>query len=117
MMFSDVERCWRQFWQPDDVQRNRQGSSLDQDLESDLEEEDSLSCNNLSGLTRMQLYSLCTLPVVQEFVQTMDFQFYQVVVDVLIPNVLKPIPSKRVRYGVRVVCVGTLSCRYSDPID
>lgn len=48
---------------------------------------------NLTGMTRTQLYSICTLQTVQEFIQTMDFQFYQVVVDVLVPNVLKPIPS------------------------
>lgn len=50
--------------------------------------------SNLTGLTRTQLYTMCTMEPVLEYIQTMDFHFYQVIADVLIPNVLKPIPSE-----------------------
>ncbi|OUC49730.1 RFX DNA-binding domain protein [Trichinella nativa] len=46
-----------------------------------------------SGLTRGQLYNLCSMKPILEYIREMDCQFYQVVVNVLITNILKPIPT------------------------
>lgn len=42
---------------------------------------------------RTKLYLLCKYPPVQEFVRRVDYLFYQNLVQVLIPDVLRPIPS------------------------
>ncbi|VDP01196.1 unnamed protein product [Soboliphyme baturini] len=83
--FNAVDDIWRHFWQ------------MDETHECLNDEEDSsgvLLRSSAGRLSQSQLYSLCTLEAVQNYIQTMDFQFYQVVVDVLIGNVLKPVPSK-----------------------
>uniref|UniRef100_A0A1I8H0Z1 Ig-like domain-containing protein n=1 Tax=Macrostomum lignano TaxID=282301 RepID=A0A1I8H0Z1_9PLAT len=46
-----------------------------------------------SKLPKSKLLSLCELPSVQDFVRESDYAFYQSLVEVLIPNVLRPIPS------------------------
>ncbi|EJD75673.1 transcription factor RFX3 [Loa loa] len=74
--FDVVEECWITFWQPEN----------DQD---DVEDEDCASNDKtLKGLSQIQLFRLCTVPQMQAFVQNMDFSFYQVIVEVLIPDVL-----------------------------
>lgn len=45
------------------------------------------------GLSQSKLHLLCKCEAVQKFVQHADYQFYQNLVDVLIPDVLRPIPS------------------------
>ncbi|XKL62591.1 hypothetical protein PGB90_002424 [Kerria lacca] len=70
--FSTIESLWREFWRCQD--------SLD-----DCEEERYLS------KTKLYLLSKCT--EVQEFVQCVDYRFYQNLVSVLVPDVLRPIPS------------------------
>ncbi|VDO41374.1 unnamed protein product, partial [Onchocerca flexuosa] len=77
--FDMVEECWITFWQPENDQEDME----DEDCASNLN-------NNkaLKGLSQIQLFRLCTVPQMQAFVQNMDFSFYQVVVEVLIPNVL-----------------------------
>ncbi|XP_077499521.1 DNA-binding protein RFX2-like isoform X2 [Amblyomma americanum] len=45
------------------------------------------------GLSQAKLLLLCQCEAVQKFVQRADYQFYQNLVDVLIPDVLRPIPS------------------------
>ncbi|XP_075529430.1 DNA-binding protein RFX2-like isoform X4 [Dermacentor variabilis] len=45
------------------------------------------------GLSQSKLHLLCKCEAVQKFVQRADYQFYQNLVDVLIPDVLRPIPS------------------------
>lgn len=55
-----------------------------------------MSASNQSGgseLSQTQLFSLCTVPSIQQYIRHMDYQFYQTLVDVLMPNVLKSIPS------------------------
>lgn len=42
----------------------------------------------MDRLNQQQLFSLCTLPQIQHYVTTMDIAFYQVIVDILVPNVL-----------------------------
>ncbi|CAN8003937.1 unnamed protein product [Ixodes hexagonus] len=44
-------------------------------------------------LSKSNLFVLCKCEPVQKFVQRADYQFYQNLVDVLIPDVLRPIPS------------------------
>ena len=45
-------------------------------------------------LPRDRLYALAGLAPVQDFVRRADFLFYQALVRVLIPDVLRPIPSQ-----------------------
>ena len=45
-------------------------------------------------LPRSQMLALCMDEAVQNFIRHMDHQFYQNIVDVLIPDVLRPVPSK-----------------------
>ena len=41
-----------------------------------------------------RLYALCRMPAVQQYVRRSDYVFYQAIVEVLIPDVLRPIPSE-----------------------
>lgn len=43
---------------------------------------------------RTKLYLLSKCPFVQQFIRRVDYLFYQNLVEVLIPDVLRPIPSK-----------------------
>nr|CRZ24738.1 BMA-DAF-19 [Brugia malayi] len=74
--FDMVEECWITFWQPENDQ---------EDVD---DEECSSNDKTPKGLSQIQLFRLCTVPQMQAFVQNMDFSFYQVVVEVLIPDVL-----------------------------
>uniref|UniRef100_A0A914VAJ1 RFX-type winged-helix domain-containing protein n=1 Tax=Plectus sambesii TaxID=2011161 RepID=A0A914VAJ1_9BILA len=78
LRFGEIDECWRNFWQPENEQEENEE---DKDGESQ------------SGLSQSQLFSLSTVPQIQQYVQNMDFAFYQVLVDVLIPDVLKNIPA------------------------
>jgi len=44
-------------------------------------------------LSTPQLYAICQLPSVQQYVRQSDYSFYQVLVHILVPDVLRPIPS------------------------
>jgi len=44
-------------------------------------------------LFRTKLYQMCQCTGVQDFIKKVDYTFYQNLVDVLMPNVLRPIPS------------------------
>uniref|UniRef100_A0A8D9EFE4 Transcription factor RFX3 n=1 Tax=Cacopsylla melanoneura TaxID=428564 RepID=A0A8D9EFE4_9HEMI len=72
--FSTIESLWREFWRSQD---NNNGDEC--------EEEKYLSKNKLFCLSKC-------LPV-QAFVRRVDFLFYQSLVEVLIPDVLRPIPG------------------------
>ncbi|KAJ6638550.1 Transcription factor RFX3 [Pseudolycoriella hygida] len=69
--FSTVESLWREFWRAQD---NNNGDE----------------CEEEKYLSKYKLYTLSQCEAVQEFV---DYTFYQNMVDVLIPDVLRPIPS------------------------
>ena len=45
-------------------------------------------------LPREKLYVMCKYEPVQKYVRKSDYAFYQALVEVLIPDVLRPIPSK-----------------------
>jgi len=76
LQFGMVETLWRQFWRTQSNNNNNNG-------ETDQEKH----------LPKARLYSICNIDAVQNFVQVADYQFYQNLVDILIPDVLRPIPS------------------------
>lgn len=76
LQFGSVEILWQQFW--------RSADAMDELLDDDPEK----------VIPKRLLYRLCEWTAVQEYVRRMDFQFYQNLVDVLIPDVLRAIPSQ-----------------------
>ncbi|KAF0307502.1 Transcription factor RFX3 [Amphibalanus amphitrite] len=75
LQFSSVEIIWQQFWRS----ANNSEDLLDDDPEK--------------IMPKRVLHQLCDWPPVQDYVKTMDYLFYQNLVDVLIPDVLRAIPS------------------------
>ncbi|XP_065331905.1 DNA-binding protein RFX2 isoform X8 [Cloeon dipterum] len=71
--FNTVESLWRDFWRSSDNNNDE--------------------CEEEKYLAKLKLYALCESEVVQAFVKKVDFDFYQNLVEVLIPDVLRPIPS------------------------
>ncbi|XP_035211003.1 transcription factor RFX3-like [Stegodyphus dumicola] len=69
--FSDVESLWYSFWNSSSENRNQSDTLL----------------------TRPLLLTLLSYDPIREFIKQTDYQFYQNLVDVLIPDVLRPIPS------------------------
>lgn len=72
LQFCMVETLWQTFWRT----QNGHGQNEYEKL-----------------LSKSKLYILCKCEPVQQFVRRADYQFYQNLVDVLIPDVLRPIPS------------------------
>ncbi|XP_060081474.1 DNA-binding protein RFX2-like isoform X1 [Ylistrum balloti] len=75
LQFSLIEALWQGFW------RNQPADQLtaDNDYEKRLPKE--------------KLYAVSKYGPVQEYVRKADYAFYQALVEVLIPDVLRPIPS------------------------
>lgn len=73
--FGTVESLWREFWRLKDDSRTGE------------------ECEEEKYLSKAKLFRLCQLDVVQQFIRQVDFAFYQNLVEVLIPDVLRPIPS------------------------
>ncbi|XP_067943527.1 transcription factor RFX3-like [Watersipora subatra] len=67
-----IENLWQTFWR-------KTGVSVDSGIEAKLPKE--------------KLIKLAALSEVQEFVKEADYSFYQALVEVLVPDVLRPIPS------------------------
>ena len=86
LQFSSVEIIWQQFWRS----ANNSEDLLDDDPEK--------------IMPKRVLHQLCDWPPVQDYVKTMDYLFYQNLVDVLIPDVLRAIPSE-CRGGAALVLV------------
>nr|KAG5698347.1 hypothetical protein BaRGS_010933 [Batillaria attramentaria] len=74
LQFSLIEALWQNFWR-----NNPPEQRSDYDFEKRLPKE--------------KLYLLCQYEPVQKFVRRADYAFYQALVEVLIPDVLRPIPS------------------------
>ncbi|XP_018309489.1 DNA-binding protein RFX2 isoform X1 [Mycetomoellerius zeteki] len=72
--FATVESLWREFWRSQD---NNNGDE----------------CEEEKYLSKTKLYQMCRCTGVQDFIKKVDYTFYQNLVDVLMPNVLRPIPS------------------------
>ncbi|KAL1465705.1 hypothetical protein WDU94_005253 [Cyamophila willieti] len=73
--FSTIESLWREFWRSQD---NNNGDE----------------CEEEKYLSKSKLFCLSKCLPVQAFVRRVDFLFYQSLVEVLIPDVLRPIPGK-----------------------
>ncbi|XP_071166037.1 DNA-binding protein RFX2-like isoform X13 [Mytilus edulis] len=75
LQFSLIEALWQGFW------RNTPPDQMiaDNDYEK--------------RLPREKLYAVSTYEPLQEYVRKADYAFYQALVEVLIPDVLRPIPS------------------------
>ncbi|XP_037089452.1 DNA-binding protein RFX2-like [Pollicipes pollicipes] len=76
LQFSSVEIIWQQFWRS----ANNSEDMLDEDDPEKV-------------MPKRVLHQLCDWPPVQDYVKTMDYLFYQNLVEVLIPDVLRAIPS------------------------
>ncbi|XP_026473296.1 transcription factor RFX3-like isoform X2 [Ctenocephalides felis] len=72
--FNTIETLWREFWR---ASNNNNGDE----------------CEDEKYLSKSKLYKLCTVQPIQVFILEVDFVFYQNVVEVLLPDVLRPIPS------------------------
>ncbi|XP_035741091.1 DNA-binding protein RFX2-like isoform X9 [Vespa mandarinia] len=72
--FATVESLWREFWRSQD---NNNGDE----------------CEEEKYLSKTKLYQICKCSEVQDFIRKVDYTFYQNLVEVLMPNVLRPIPS------------------------
>ncbi|XP_014281285.1 DNA-binding protein RFX2 isoform X3 [Halyomorpha halys] len=72
--FATIETLWREFW------RSQENTNGDE-------------CEEEKYLSKTKLFMISKLRPVQEFVKRVDFLFYQNLVQVLIPDVLRPIPS------------------------
>ncbi|KAJ8668157.1 hypothetical protein QAD02_009820 [Eretmocerus hayati] len=72
--FATIESLWREFWRSQD---NNNGDE----------------CEEEKYLSKTKLYQMCKCPEVQEFIRRVDYTFYQNLVEVLMPDVLRPIPS------------------------
>ncbi|XP_012288679.1 DNA-binding protein RFX2 isoform X2 [Orussus abietinus] len=72
--FATVESLWREFWRSQD---NNNGDE----------------CEEEKYLSKTKLYQMCKCSEVQDFIRRVDYTFYQNLVEVLMPDVLRPIPS------------------------
>uniref|UniRef100_A0ABD2VWQ9 RFX-type winged-helix domain-containing protein n=1 Tax=Trichogramma kaykai TaxID=54128 RepID=A0ABD2VWQ9_9HYME len=72
--FATIESLWREFWR---LQDNNNGGE----------------CEEETYLSKTKLYQVCKCIEVQEFIKKVDYMFYQNLVEVLMPDVLRPIPS------------------------
>ncbi|XP_033223625.1 DNA-binding protein RFX2 isoform X3 [Belonocnema kinseyi] len=72
--FATIESLWREFWRSQD---NNNGDE----------------CEEEKYLSKTKLYHMCKCSEVQDFIRRVDYTFYQNLVEVLMPDVLRPIPS------------------------
>lgn len=78
LQFALIESLWQTFWrnQPvDDESSNEENNSLEEKL------------------PKAKLIQLCQCKNIQEYIKSYDHMLYQGLVEVLIPDVLRPIPS------------------------
>ncbi|KAL9693562.1 hypothetical protein quinque_012847 [Culex quinquefasciatus] len=73
--FNTIESLWREFWRADNINNNGD------------------ECEEERYLSKSKLYLLTQCEPIQTFIKQVDFMFYQNMVDVLIPDVLRPIPT------------------------
>ncbi|XP_047484184.1 uncharacterized protein LOC125035917 [Penaeus chinensis] len=88
LQFPAVESLWRRFWL---VNNNNNVSTAAKSSSSEMSDDDDGDLASL--LPSSVLQALLRAPPVLEFVRNFDYQFYQNLVEVLIPDVLKSIPS------------------------
>uniref|UniRef100_A0A1I7XP81 RFX-type winged-helix domain-containing protein n=1 Tax=Heterorhabditis bacteriophora TaxID=37862 RepID=A0A1I7XP81_HETBA len=103
LQFEQVEEYWTAFWQPEEDLDEEELVPSSLNIKPSCIHMKNLTffsfalyiyvfCSkSLSGqarLTQQQLFSLCTLPQIQQWVVSLDLAFYQMLVDVLVPDVL-----------------------------
>lgn len=69
--------------------------------------------NNTDCFVRTKLYLLSKCTFIQQFIRRVDYLFYQNLVEVLIPDVLRPIPSKWIVSQQRAL----INCGYISAFD
>ncbi|XP_025109600.1 DNA-binding protein RFX2-like isoform X2 [Pomacea canaliculata] len=79
LQFSLIESLWQAFWRNNPPEQRSSLLYSDYDFEKRLPKE--------------KLFVLCRYEPVQKYVRRADYAFYQALVEVLIPDVLRPIPS------------------------
>lgn len=72
--FGTIESLWREFWRSQD---NNNGDE----------------CEEEKYLSKAKLFAMCAQEPMQDFVRQVDLAFYQNLIQVLVPDVLKPIPA------------------------
>ncbi|CAG0880314.1 unnamed protein product [Darwinula stevensoni] len=87
LQFSTVEGLWRSFWQGGDGDGGSNSGPQHNGNNSNS------SFTEERPLNQDRILRLCELRPVLTFIQTADYNFYQGLVDLLIPEVLRPIPS------------------------
>jgi hypothetical protein len=73
MEFRTIEMLWREFWRGQDGKKGNE-------------------CEEKNCLSKTKLYLLCNSGPVQQFVWRVDCLFYQNLLAVLFPDVLRPVP-------------------------
>uniref|UniRef100_A0A915D6S4 RFX-type winged-helix domain-containing protein n=1 Tax=Ditylenchus dipsaci TaxID=166011 RepID=A0A915D6S4_9BILA len=89
LRFDGIEHIWTGFWQDGDKQN----------LNVNVAENG--ANNHVTSLEQVHVFRLSTLPQIQKYVETMDLAFYQVILEVLIPHVLRPALSPRLSCQIR----------------
>ncbi|KAK0395075.1 hypothetical protein QR680_001101 [Steinernema hermaphroditum] len=93
--FDAVADGWMSFWSQDhDDSHEERG-----DENTPIKPED--SNQEPMKLSQVQMYRLCTVPEILNYVEKMDLAFYQVIVEVLMPDVLSEDASKLLANQVR----------------
>lgn len=100
--FATVESLWREFWRSQD---NNNGDECEEEKYLSKYEVHFYFCYLLNPVLqfvvstfirfRTKLYQMCKSSEVQDFIRRVDYAFYQNLVEVLMPDVLRPIPSKK----------------------
>jgi regulatory factor X 1/2/3 len=90
LKFQTVESLWRKFWRSQD---NNNGDEYEEE----------------KYLSKTKLYLLCKCGPVHQFVWRVDCLLYQSLVDALIPDIFRPIPSS-VTQAIRNFAKGLESC-------
>ncbi|XP_076046596.1 DNA-binding protein RFX2-like isoform X3 [Oratosquilla oratoria] len=88
LQFSMFETMWRQFWK---CNLNNNVTTGPKPSKNDLSDDDEGDLASL--LPSSVLQTMLRSPMVLDFIRNCDHHFYQNLVDVLIPDVLRPIPS------------------------
>lgn len=83
LQFDAVEEVWAHFWQSESAEEEECESKL-APLPSEAQR-----------LSQVHLFRLCTVPQIQRFVEYTDLAFYQVIIEVLVPDVLSTGMTRR----------------------
>ncbi|MCL4126244.1 UNVERIFIED_CONTAM: hypothetical protein GTU68_015656 [Idotea baltica] len=89
LQFHLMETLWRRFWSLGNNNNNIVNSDKTNSSDASEDEEGELASKFPSNVLQNMLRS----PPILEFMKSVDYQFYQNIVEVLIPDVLRSIPS------------------------